>query len=242
MKVKKIFVFALVLAAFLPIFQLGASGKGERSNKIALMISNRSNEFFSVLERSFLETAKGLNYQVELYDAGNDATKQPDQVQDAVTKGVKAIVLNPLNIDATTSVVNTAIAKGIPVLTIDTTIEGAKLLAEVATDNIDGGQVAAEWLVKKSKINPHELTGLIHMKGIDGHTAHITRYAGFNKYLKSGAVEVGWKTLANNPKKYIELTGNFAQDVAQSALESKLGDLDSSGKYVVYCENDVMGY
>lgn len=58
------------------------------------------------------------------------------------------------------------------------------------------------------------------------------------------AEKLGYKVdvydLANYDSKYIELTGNFAQDVAQNALEAKLSALNPKGKYIVYNENDVM--
>lgn len=208
--------------------------------KIALMMSNRSNEFFSVLEEAFIKEAKKLGYKVDVYDAANDATKQPSQVEDAIVKGSSAIVINPLNKDATEGVLNEAVSRGIPIVTVDTSVEGVELLAEVATDNEDGGKFAAEWIVKKSGVKPEELTAIIHMKGIDGHTAHITRYKGFNDYLKSSEAGAKWNEMANSSKKYIELTGNFAQDVAQNVLESKLSALDPKGKYIIYNENDVM--
>ncbi len=239
MKKQIIFLCAIVIL-IIPVFKENVWSKDKKTEKIALIISNRSNGFFKVLENSFLKTAKKLGYKVDVYDSFNDAAKQPNQVKDAIDKKVKAIILNPLNVDASTQAVNEAIAKGIPVLTIDSTIKGAELLAEIATDNRDGGQVAAEWLVKKSGIIPEKITGVIHVKGIDGHTAHIARYAGFNNYLKSNAVGIEWNVLAEDSKRYHELTGNFTQVTARSALENKLGDLNSKGKYIVYCENDVM--
>ncbi|OQX39158.1 MAG: hypothetical protein B0D91_02280 [Oceanospirillales bacterium LUC14_002_19_P2] len=207
---------------------------------IALMISNRSNEFFVVLERSAVEQAKTLGYNIEVYDGGNDATRQPSQVEDAITKGVSAIIINPLNQDATRSVLNDAIDRDIPIVSVDTTVANVDMLARVATDNVDGGKFAAEWLVKKSGINPEELTGVIHMQGLDGHTAHITRAKGFTEYLQSEEAGATWNALTADAQKYIRLTGDFAQDVAQSVLEAKLSALDPAGKYVIYNENDVM--
>ncbi len=207
---------------------------------IALLISNRSNEFFGVLADSAVKTSKELGYNMEVYDGGNDATRQPSQVEDAITKGVDAIIINPLNKDATTSVLNDAVAKGIPVVSVDTTVDGVDFLAEVATDNEDGGKFAAEWLVNESGIKPGELAGVIHMQGLDGHSAHLTRAKGFYDFLTSEQAGKEWNALANDDSRYMRLTGDFAQDVAQSVLESRLSALDPNGKYVIYNENDVM--
>lgn len=228
---KKLLLLSLVL---------GNIAFGAPAKKVALLMSNKSNEFFSVLEKSFVKEAEKLGYKVDVYDAANDATKQPSQVEDAIVKGSSAIVINPLNKDATEGVLNDAVSRDIPIITVDTTVEGVELLADIATDNEDGGKFAAEWVVKKSNLNPEEIAGVIHMKGIDGHTAHITRYKGFKDYLLSDEAGEKWNELANDNSKYIELTGNFAQDVAQNALEAKLSALNPKGKYIVYNENDVM--
>ena len=219
---------------------MGCGAKEDKSPKIALLMSNRSNEFFSMLENSAIEKANELGYEVEVYDASNDATKQPGQIEDAIAKGVDAIIINPLNEDATQSVLNDATARNIPVITVDTTVIGVDLLAEIATDNEDGGKFAAEWITKLSNLKANEISGIIHMRGIDGHTAHVTRYKGFKDYLLSDDVSAEWNAISNDSNRYIELTGNFAQDDAQNVLEAKLSALDPDGKYIIYAENDVM--
>lgn len=212
---------------------------GAVTKKVALMMSNRSNEFFNILETSFVEEAKKLGYDVDVYDASNDATKQYNQVEDAIVKQSSAIIMNPLNNVVTESVLNDAVKMNIPVITVDTSVEGVDLLAEIATDNQDGGRFAAEWLTNKSGLIPKEVSGIVHMRGIDGHTAHINRYKGFKDYMKSTAVDKEWNKIVNSDN-YIELTGNFAQNVAQNVFEAKLSALDPNGIYAVYCENDTM--
>lgn len=229
-----------LVAISLSVMFIGCGSKKEEKPKIAILMSNRSNEFFGVLEGSAVEKAGELGYDVEVYDASNDATKQPGQVEDAIAKGVDAIIINPLNEDATQSVLNDATDRGIPIVTVDTTVNGVDLLAEVATDNEDGGKFAGEWITKLSNVEPEKLNGIIHMRGIDGHTAHITRYKGFRDYLTSEEAGEKWNKLVNDKEKYIELTGDFAQDTAQNVLEAKLSALDPNGKYIIYAENDVM--
>lgn len=234
---KKIVLSLVTVALLGTLFGCGAK-KDEK--KIALLMSNRSNEFFSVLENAAVKKAKELGYEIEIYDASNDSTKQPGQVEDAIAKKVSGIIINPLNEDATKSSLSDAIKKNIPIITVDTSVKGVELLAEIATDNEDGGKFAAEWVTKKSGISPENLDGIIHMKGIDGHTAHISRYKGFHDYLKSNNVSPKWNKIVNNSDSYMELTGNFAQDKAQNSLEAKLSALKTDGKYIIYAENDVM--
>lgn len=220
---------------------LAVTGSNVMANDtISVLISNRSNEFFSVLEKSAVNRGEELGYNVRVYDGGNNASRQPSQVEDAIASGSKAIIINPLNEDATSFVLNEAVNRGIQVVTVDTTVQDVDLLSEIATDNEDGGKFAAQWLVKKSGVDPSQLGGIIHMKGLDGHTAHISRYKGFHDYLKSDSVDKAWNTLTQSGDTYIELTGSFSQDGAQSALESRLSALDPEATYAIYCENDVM--
>ena len=213
------------------------AGSAYAASNMALLMSNRSNEFFLVLEGAFVAKAKELGHATDVYDAANDATKQPGQVEDAIVKKSGAIVINPLNKDASADVLNDAVKAGIPVLAVDTTVDGVDFLAQIATDNEDGGKFAAEWIVKKSGLEAKDIEGIIHMKGIDGHSAHIDRYKGFHEFLLKDA---SWSAVVKDANRYIELTGNFAQDEAQNALEAKLSALKPGKKYIIYNENDVM--
>jgi ribose transport system substrate-binding protein len=73
----------------------------------------------------------------------DDRVQQIQLVQSAVAAGVDGIVLAPLDARALVQPVETAVAKGIPVVVIDSGLESTKTVSYVATDNYHGGVLAA---------------------------------------------------------------------------------------------------
>ena len=63
--------------------------------------------------------------KVEYRNANQDATQQQQQVEAAVTEGVDAIVLDPVDASAVSSALSKAEAKKIPVIAYDRFFEGA---------------------------------------------------------------------------------------------------------------------
>lgn len=78
----------------------------------------------------------------------DDRTAQIDVVQNFVAKGVSGIVLSPLDNQALVAPVELATASGIPVVIIDSALASDKPVSYIATDNKQGGRVAAQQVVK----------------------------------------------------------------------------------------------
>ena len=78
----------------------------------------------------------------------DDRTAQIDVVQNFVTKGVSGIVLAPLDSQALVAPVDLATASGIPVVIIDSALSSDKPVSYIATDNKQGGRIAAQQLVQ----------------------------------------------------------------------------------------------
>ena len=81
----------------------------------------------------------------------DDRVQQIQLVQSAVAAGVDGIVLAPLDAQALVEPVEAAVAKGIPVVIIDSGLESNKIVSYVATDNYHGGVLAAQRLGELSR-------------------------------------------------------------------------------------------
>jgi D-xylose transport system substrate-binding protein len=84
-------------------------------------------------------------------NATADASKQQQQFDAAIAQGVKAIVLDPVDSTAATSMVGRAQAKGIKVIAYDRPIPKAKVDYYVSFDNEAIGKAIAQSLVKHMK-------------------------------------------------------------------------------------------
>ncbi|MDO7171693.1 substrate-binding domain-containing protein [Mariniflexile sp. AS56] len=96
-------------------------------------------------------------------DGQDDINKQIAAVEDLITKGVDALLLNPKDPDALVGVTKMAAKAGIPVFIIDSSINpSADYVTTIQSNNLANGELAGEWLAKKfgsKKMNIALLSG-----------------------------------------------------------------------------------
>jgi ribose transport system substrate-binding protein len=102
-------------------------------------------------------------------------------MEDLIAQGVDAILVNPTDGDAIVPSIEAANAAGIPVFTIDRSANGGEVVSHIASDNVAGGRMAAEYLC-------NQLGGegnVVELEGIAGTSAARDRGAGFNDYMSA---------------------------------------------------------
>jgi len=107
-------------------------------------------EFWMTIHAGALKAEKELG-NVEVGWQGpekDDRVQRIQLVQSAVAAGVDGIVLAPLDARALVLPVETAVAKGIPVVVIDSGLESTKPVSYISTDNYHGGVLAAQRMGK----------------------------------------------------------------------------------------------
>lgn len=144
--------------------------------KIGLSISTLNNPFFVSLKDGVIDEAAKQGIEVVVVDAQNDSAKQSNDVDDLIQQGVNALLINPTDSSAISTVVQTANSLGIPVITLDRSAEQGDVEALVASDNIKGGQMAAEYMVEQLG----EGTKVIELEGVPGASATRERGKGFH--------------------------------------------------------------
>ncbi len=160
-------------------------------------------------------------------DGQNSAPKQTGDVEAAITKGVNAIVISPLDVSALAPAVQEAVDAKVPVVTIDRRIVGVKgVLAHVGADNVKGGEAQGEAILAAF---PNGAT-VFHLQGQPGAGPAIDRNKGLHAVLDKHKDKF---------KIVFEQTANFARDQALSVTESGLAGL-SEPPQVIVCANDDM--
>jgi ribose transport system substrate-binding protein len=182
MKVTRRIALTLGAAALLAT---GCSGTGASGNglTIGLAVSTLNNPFFVELQQGAQAMADQLGAKLTVVDAQNDATNQVNQVQTLVTQGVKAIILNPVDSKQSAPAAKAAEMANIPLISVDRSVEG-KVAAEVASNNVSGGSLAA---IELGRATSGEVA---HLKGISGASASRDRGQGFEQGLNSGNIKV----------------------------------------------------
>lgn len=106
--------------------------------------------YYQALLKSIQETTEQNGMTFLSADGQDDINKQVSAVEDLITRGVDALLLNPKDPDALVGVTKLAKAAGIPVFIIDSSIDpSAEYVTTVQSNNRANGALAGEWLAEK---------------------------------------------------------------------------------------------
>lgn len=145
--------------------------------KIGLSVSTLNNPFFVSLKDGVVAEAKKQGMETIVVDAQNDSAKQSNDVDDLIQKGVNVLLINPTDSSAISTVVQSANDLGIPVITLDRSSDKGDVKALVASDNVKGGKMAAEYIVKMLGKDAK----VIELEGVPGASATRERGKGFHE-------------------------------------------------------------
>ena len=119
--------------------------------------------YYQALLQSIKETTEKNGMTFLSADGQDDINKQVAAVEDLITKGVDALLLNPKDPNALVEVTKAAKAASIPVFIIDSSIDpSAEYVTTIQSNNLANGELAGEWLAKKfgkQKMNVALLSG-----------------------------------------------------------------------------------
>lgn len=86
---------------------------------IALFMTHMSNEFTVTLSNAVEAEVEARGYKYNVYDAGQDAATQADQIEQAVTLGVSGIIIEPVSVDGVVPAVKAAKEAGVKVVIVN---------------------------------------------------------------------------------------------------------------------------
>ncbi|KOO41095.1 ribose ABC transporter substrate-binding protein RbsB [Priestia koreensis] len=181
---KKILVLVLSLSLLLlgacsmepPQWAKPSKKTDVKDMKIGLSVSTLNNPFFVSLKDGVIKEAKKKGIKVITVDAQNDTAKQINDVEDLLQQGVDALLINPTDSAAISTAVQSANNVGVPVVTLDRSAEKGEVAALVASDNVKGGQMAADYIVKMVG----EKAQVAELEGVPGASATRERGKGFH--------------------------------------------------------------
>ena len=137
-----------VLATALAAGCQRGGGEGGGGARIGLSVSTLNNPFFVTLRDGAQSAADEAGAELIVSDAQNDTAQQQDDVQNFVTQQVNAILVNPVDSDAVVPAIEAANQANIPVIALDRGASGGELATTIASDNVQGGNLAGEELIR----------------------------------------------------------------------------------------------
>jgi len=115
------------------------------------IITNNSSSFWTAMEKGMEEGKKEANCEAQKVVPSGATPTQNDQkaaFEQQVAANVDGIAVTPIDPDAFAPVIDSAIDKGIPVVTFDSDSAKSKRLAYIGTNNFEAGKKAGEQAVK----------------------------------------------------------------------------------------------
>ncbi len=126
-----------------------APGPGAaKTLQIAVIPKGTTHEFWKSIHAGAVRAARELGVEViwKGPQKEDDRAQQITVVEDFISRGVDGIVLAPLDDRALVRPVQDAVREKIPVVVIDSGLQGSDYVSYVATDNYKGGVLAARRL------------------------------------------------------------------------------------------------
>ena len=149
MKIKAQGIIILFLFFFIAFYSCSSKEKGLSSQEsrleIAVIPKGTTHEFWKSIHAGAARASKELGVKVlwKGPQKEDDRAQQITVVEDFISRGVDGIVLAPLDDRALWRPVRDAVQENIPVVIIDSALQGDDFVSFVATDNYKGGELAA---------------------------------------------------------------------------------------------------
>jgi ABC-type sugar transport system substrate-binding protein len=216
-----------IATASLLAMALAAPAFADDKPMILVSVPGLNFPFFVHMMKAFKSEAvnQGLN-PIES-DGQNGAPKQTADVEAALTKGVKGIVISPIDVNAMAPALQEAIDAKIPVVTIDRRVPSATgILAHVGADNVKGGEAQGNLILK---MFPDGAT-IANLQGQPGASPAIDRNKGLHNVLDKAG---------DKYKIVFEQTALFQRDKGLSVTESMLAGMSAPPQVIVAANDDM---
>ncbi len=141
--------------------------------KIGLVLSTLQEERYQKDQKYFIEEAKKLGFEAIVVSADNNSQTQAAKVDNLLSQGVKALVIQPVNSESAANLVKAAHDDKVPVVAYDRMISNSAVDFYVTQDSFQVGVIQAEAAVKATK----EKGNYVILMGQAGHSVanEITR-------------------------------------------------------------------
>lgn len=193
---------------------------------IGIVVKTMGNPFFREIAYGAIEAGKefGVNVIPLATAKEGEIDEQIKICEDLLQKDVDALVVTPQHSSGIAPAVLEAHRAGVPFIAVDTNVEGEEVDCFIGMDNIEAGQIIAEYVAEKMGGQGNAVI----LEGMAGASTSIERSEGFRRgFAKYPGITV-----------VADQNADFRQDKAQQVMADIL-QAHSDIKGVVCC-NDLM--
>ena len=218
--VRKLASCAVALAA-------AVSFSAHAADQIMASVPGLTFPFFVHMMKAFKAEAQKQGLSVIESDGQVSSPKQTADVEAALTKGVKGIVISPNEVDALAPALQQAVDAKVPVVTVDRRVAKVDgILAHVGADNVKGGEAQGELIVK---MFPQGAT-IINLQGQSGASPAIDRNKGLHNVVDKAK---------DKYKIVFEQTAGFDRAKGLAVTEAALAGMQKPPQVIVAANDDM---
>jgi D-xylose transport system substrate-binding protein len=209
----------------------GTTAAGGASGTIALLLPETKTARYEAADRPLIEAKIRelcAGCKVLYSNADQDAAKQQQQAEAALTNGAKVLILDPVDSAAAATIVAKAKAQKVPVISYDRLIKNADVDYYVSFDNVKVGRLQAQALVDKLKAEGKAGSTIVMINGSPTDNNAALFKQGAHSVIDTSGLKVG--------KEYD--TPDWSPDQAQREMEQALTALGKDKIAGVYAAND----
>src|SRR6184192_3629283 len=140
------FAAALMLPAALA---LTAPAAGQQKTTIGVSLAQDDNPFYIAMLRGIRARAQELGWEVATVSANEDKLKQINGVQDLIARGVKGILISPIDAVGVNAAYDAAAAAKIPIVSVARGSASPNQTLHVAMDEKQIGRDIASWTAQR---------------------------------------------------------------------------------------------
>jgi ribose transport system substrate-binding protein len=155
----------------------GQSGPGGK--RIGVTLLTREHVFYKDLEAGLKDAADKQGYQLIITSGDFDLAKQQSQIENFIVQRVDAIIVCPADSKGIGPAIEQANQANIPVFTADIAAQGGQVVSHVASDNLAGGRLAADYIAKA--LNGQGEVGIIGQQEVQ---SGLDRETGFKEEVR----------------------------------------------------------
>src|ERR1700694_2827113 len=146
----KMRIATLVGALLLPAsLSLAPPASAQQKVTIGVSLAQDDNPFYIAMLRGIRARAQELGWDVATVSANEDKLKQINGVQDLVARGVKGILISPIDAVGVNAAYDAAAAGKIPIVSVARGSASPNQTIHVAMDEKQIGRDIAEWTAEK---------------------------------------------------------------------------------------------
>lgn len=198
--------------------------KKEEADKfsVGFCMKTQDSPYFVSLVESIKEMTAEEGWDCTVLDAGGDSTKEAENMETLITKGVDLIFLDSVDPDACVPSINAAAEADIPVINLDSGVSECDQCTTIYSDNKQNGRLVG--IAYGEYVNPDEEIIAVLLSALKGNIACLERrlglYCGIIESRTGCTEEEAWEA-AQKMEDQLVAKGNARNEEANFTLRGQ---------------------